>query len=120
MIIFVLGIRKKNVRIWAELLEKHPTKSGKRVKETQLCKINYRGFRILWIAWDSKGKTNWFKKKGIGNGPKTADPIDDKEVENLYQKEQLGSTSPDAIINTIWWQFTIHYGMRGNMEHYYL
>jgi hypothetical protein len=38
----------------------------------------------------------------------------------LYQKEQLGSTSPDAIINTLWWQFTTHYGMRGNMEHYYL
>jgi len=61
---FYLGIRKQSVRIWAELLEKHLTKSGKTFKETKLCKINYRGFRILWIAWDSKGKTNWFKKKG--------------------------------------------------------
>ena len=38
-------------------------------------------------------------KKRKGNGPKTADPIDDEEVEILYQKEQLASTSPDAIIN---------------------
>ena len=41
-------------------------------------------------------------KKGKGNGPKRADPIDDEEVEILYQKEQLGSTSSD----TLWWQFT--------------
>ena len=59
-------------------------------------------------------------KKGTGNGPKRAHPIDDEEVEIVYQKEQLGSTSPDTIINTLWWQFTTYFGMRGKTEHYNL
>jgi hypothetical protein len=33
---------------------------------------------------------------------------------------QLGNTTPDSIINTLWWQFTTHFGMRVNTEHYNL
>ena len=101
MIIFVLGIRKKMSEY-----EPNYLKTIQQSLERQLRKQNY----AKSITEDSefyelreilKAKQIDLKK-GKGNGPKRADPIDDEEVEILYQKEQLGSTSPD----TLWWQFT--------------
>jgi hypothetical protein len=37
-------------------------------------------------------------KKGKGSGPKRADPIDDEEIKMLYEKNQLGNTTPDSIV----------------------
>ena len=74
----------------------------------------------FWSREILKAKLIDLIKKGKGSGPKTADPIDDEEIKMLYEKNQLGNTTPDSISNTLWWQFTTHFGMRVNREHYNL
>ena len=31
----------------------------------------------------------------------------------MWECEQLGTHSPMSLINTIWWLFTLHFGLRG-------
>lgn len=57
------------------------------------------------------------KKQGKGWGPTTADPIEDEEVNILYESNQLGHSTPDTIINSLWWNLPTHLGMRVNTEH---
>lgn len=35
----------------------------------------------------------------------------------LWEKQQLGSDTPDSIINTLWFYNTVHFGLRGSDEH---
>ena len=41
-----------------------------------------------------------------------------EEEEALWISGQLGDQSPLSLINTLWWIFTQHFGMRGRQEHY--
>jgi hypothetical protein len=56
-------------------------------------------------------------KQGKGWRPTTADPIEDEEVKILYESNQLGHSTPDTIINSLWWNLPTHLGMRVNTEH---
>lgn len=62
-------------------------------------------------------KTERSKETGERLGPKTADPIEDEEVNILYESNQLGHSTPDTIINSLWWNLPTHLGMRVNTEH---
>jgi hypothetical protein len=62
-------------------------------------------------------KQKELKKKGKGNKPKAAQTLTDEERDNLYNRKQLGCHSPQALINTLWLNFTIHFGLRGVDEH---
>jgi hypothetical protein len=35
----------------------------------------------------------------------------------LYESNQLGHSTPDTIINSLWWNLPTHLGMRVNAEH---
>ena len=35
----------------------------------------------------------------------------------LYEKELLGTATPEALLNTIWFNNTVHFGLRGYKEH---
>ena len=39
------------------------------------------------------------------------------EEEMLWKSGQLGSETPQAIINTLWFYLTQHFGLRGRQEH---
>ena len=58
-------------------------------------------------------KAKDLKMKGMGNKPKAAAPATDVEIETLYTNGQLGSHTPGALINTMWLNNTLHFGMRG-------
>ena len=58
------------------------------------------------------------KQQGNGAGPKTADIIDDDEIEVLFKSGQLGTSTPDNILNTMWGNNTTHFGLRAVTEHY--
>jgi hypothetical protein len=64
-----------------------------------------------------QAKQKDLKKQGKGWGPKTANPIEDEEVNILYETNQLGHSTPDTIINSLWCNLTTHLGMRVNTEH---
>ena len=63
------------------------------------------------MAFSSKGKD--LKKKGMGNKPKTAAPVTDQEIDILFQQGELGNINPASLINTLWLNNTLHFGMRG-------
>ncbi|XP_015774306.1 PREDICTED: zinc finger MYM-type protein 2-like [Acropora digitifera] len=53
------------------------------------------------------------KKDGKGNKPKAAEAITDEEVNILYDKQLLGISNAEALLNTMWFMNTKHFGLRG-------
>ncbi|KXJ06675.1 Uncharacterized protein KIAA1958 [Exaiptasia diaphana] len=64
-----------------------------------------------------KAKSKELKKTGKGNKPNAAEAITDDEISVLYEKELLGISNAEALINTIWYMNTIHFGLRACDEH---
>ncbi|CAG2232665.1 unnamed protein product [Mytilus edulis] len=67
-----------------------------------------------------KAKQKALKKEGKGNKPQRADPLTDDEINLLFEKNLLGSSNPHALLNIIWLNNSIHFGLRGVTEHYTL
>jgi hypothetical protein len=60
-----------------------------------------------------KSKQKSLKAQGKGNLPNKADPITDNEIDTLFEKHQLGPYTPSSIINTLWYNNTTQFGLRG-------
>ena len=56
------------------------------------------------------------KKDGKGNKPKAAEAITD-EVNILSNKQLLGISNAEALLNTLWFMNNKHFGLRGCDEH---
>lgn len=90
--------------------------------ERHLKKKNY-GFSIMKDlqfeqarkALQSKQKD--LKRKGKGNKPNASAPLNEDDIKVLYEKKLLGTETPDALLNTIWFNNTVHFGLRGCKEH---
>jgi hypothetical protein len=65
-----------------------------------------------------KSKQITLKSQGKGNKPMAADPITDEEIEKLYACGELGTSRPSSVLNSLWFNNTIHFGMRATTEHY--
>ena len=63
-----------------------------------------------------KCKQKNLKKQGKGNLPNRADAVSDEEINILFEKGCLGTSSPNALLNTIWYLNTLHVGIRGGGE----
>ena len=57
------------------------------------------------------------KKDGKGNKPKAAEAITDEEVNILYDEQLLGISNAEALLNTMWFMNTKHFGLGGCDEH---
>ena len=60
-----------------------------------------------------EGKARFLREKGMGKKPNKAVSITEEEEETLWSCGQLCSSSPQSIINTLWWKLTQHFGLRG-------
>ena len=58
-------------------------------------------------ALQSKQKD--LKQKGKGNKPNASVALTIEEIKLLYDKELLGTSTPMALLNTIWFNNTIHF-----------
>ena len=65
-----------------------------------------------------EGKARHLREQGKGKRPNKAKSLTSAEEEELWNCGQLGSHSPQALVNTIWWQLTQHFGLRGRQEHH--
>ncbi len=63
-------------------------------------------------------KQKLLKKQGKGNKPKASVAITEDEIKILYDKGYLGVSSPEAILNTVWLNNTLRFGLRGISEHH--
>ena len=57
------------------------------------------------------------KKQGRGNKPKTADAINENEINELYNQQQLGNATPASLLNTMWLNNTLHFGIWAGDQH---
>ena len=64
-----------------------------------------------------EARSKELKKDGKGNKPKAAEAITDEEVNILYDKQLLGISNAEALLNTMWFMNTKHFGLRGCDEH---
>ena len=57
------------------------------------------------------------KKKGKSDKPSTSVPLTEDDIKLLYDKRLLGKSTPKALLNTVWFNNTVHFGLRGCKEH---
>ena len=62
-------------------------------------------------ALQSKQKD--LKQKGKGNKPNASVALTEEEIKLLYDKGLLRTSTPEALLNTVWFNNTIHFGLRG-------
>ncbi|CAC5387501.1 unnamed protein product [Mytilus coruscus] len=62
-------------------------------------------------------KRKHLKSQGLGNKKLKADPFSSTEIDMLFEQNLLGTGNPEALLNTIWLNNTLHFGMRGRKEH---
>ena len=66
-------------------------------------------------ALQSKQKD--LKQKGKGNKPNASVALTEEEMKLLYDKGLSGTSTPEALLNTVWFNNTIHFGLRVCKEH---
>ena len=84
-------------------------------KKNGFSMIMDKGFQRARKALQSKRKE--LKQKGKGNKPNASVALSEDEVKLLYEKKVLGISSREALLNTVWFNNTIHFGLRGCKEH---
>ena len=63
-----------------------------------------------------KAKQKELKRHGYGNRPKATTALTDKEIVILFEKKLLGVSSPQTLLNSVWLNNMIHFGLRGCKE----
>lgn len=56
------------------------------------------------------------KKKGLGNKPHAAHPVEAEEIEKMWSSGAIGLQNPRALLHLVWWNNVTHLGMRGFKE----
>ena len=65
-----------------------------------------------------EGKARLLREQGKGKRPNKSCRLSNDEMEQLWQSGQFGYHSPMALINTLWWLFTLYFGLKGRQEHH--
>ena len=63
-----------------------------------------------------QSKQRDLKWKGKGNKPNASSALSEEDIQVLYEKDLLGSSTAEALLNTVWFNNTIHFGLRGCNE----
>ena len=64
-----------------------------------------------------QSKQKGLKLKGKGNNPNASASLSEEDIQVLYEKDLLGSSTAEALLNTVWFNNTIHFGLRKCKEH---
>ena len=64
-----------------------------------------------------QSKQRDLKRKGKGNKPNASDALSDEHIQVLYERHLLGSSTAEALLNTVWFNNTIQvYGEKRPAE----
>ena len=114
---FVLAVRKKN----GDEYEPSSIRAFLQSIDRYLRKNNY-GFSVLndkefhEVQDILKKKQKQLKSIGKGNRPNAADPLSDEDIATFYSCGVLGIDSPRALLNALWLNNCIYFGMRPGKE----
>ena len=84
-------------------------------KNYGLCLMKDVQFEQTRKALQSKQRD--LKRKGKGNKPNASAALSEEDIQVLYEKDLLGSSTAEALLNTVWFNNIIHFGLRGCKEH---
>ena len=72
--------------------------------------------------WSSRqvleGKARIARMNGRGKVPNSARSLSEAEEHILWESWQLCCNSSRSLIQTVWWNNCLHFGMRGRKEHH--
>ena len=63
-----------------------------------------------------KSKQKHLKRLGKGNKPNEASSLTPEERDILFERKEMGFSSPKTLINTLWLNNCMHFGLRGGKE----
>ena len=64
-----------------------------------------------------QSKQRDLKRKGMSNKPNASAALSEENVQVLFEKDLLGSSTAEALLNTVWFNNTIHFGILGCKKH---
>ena len=64
-----------------------------------------------------KAKQKELKSIGKGSKPKAFTALSAKDIDTLYDTNQLGLMTPASLINTLWYNNMTYFGMRSDTAH---
>lgn len=114
---FLLSVRKKNgdeyepstLRGFIASIERYLKKC--RYSESVITGQNFARKRDAL-----KSKQKHLKRLGKGNKPNEASSLTPEERDILFERKEMGFSSPKALINTLWLNNCMHFGLRGGKE----
>ena len=63
-----------------------------------------------------QSKQRDLKRKGMGNKPNASAALSEEDIQALFEKDLLGSYTAEALLNTVWFNNIIHFGLLGCKE----
>ena len=77
--------------------------------------------RLLYLPFTRlrgalKAKQKGLKKQGRGNKPNATTALSEEEINILFEKKVLGTSSPQSLLNTVRLNNILHFGLRGCTE----
>ena len=114
---FVLGVREKNgeeyepssLRGFLQSVDRFLRKNG-----CTFFLLNDKEFCELQEILQNKQKQ--LKAIGKGNKPNCADALSDEEIEEFYRVGVLGNNTSRALLNTVWMNNCIYFGISPEQE----
>ena len=82
-------------------------------KESEI-KVNINRKKLGWVHFVSQRSQ---PSKGKDNKPNASAALSEEDIQVLYEKDLFGSSTAEAVLNTVWFNNTIHFGLRGCKEH---
>ncbi|XP_028408279.1 uncharacterized protein KIAA1958-like [Dendronephthya gigantea] len=115
---FIMSVRKKDGK------EFEPTSLRSLVTsfERHLKSKSYPSSIINDLVFEQtmkvlRSKQKMLKKQGEGNKPNASVALTNEEIQIIYERKLLGIESPEALLNTLWLNNCLHFGLRGCKEH---
>ena len=64
-----------------------------------------------------QSKQRDLKRKGIVNKPNASAVLSEEDILVVFEIDLLGSSKAEALLNTVWFNNTIHFGILGCKKH---
>ena len=114
---FLLAVRKKNGEEYEPTTLRGFISSVERyLKKHRYCESVVTGQSFARTRGTLRSKQKQLKRDGKGNKPFEAASLTKEEIEMLYSSGAFGCNSPQALINTLWYNNCLHFGLRGWKE----
>ncbi len=114
---FILSVRKQNGKEYEPSSVKAFVQSIDRYLRKTHYAFSVLNDRVFYDVQETlEKKQKQLKSLGQGNRPNAAEPLSDEDINYFYDRKVLGTNSPRALLNTVWLNNCIHFGMRPGKE----